>query len=583
MMILDRDVDNTAALVIDGNPTSRSILMSQLRELGLTQVAQATKLSDGRQRLEARRYDLVICEQHFPGTTETGQELLDDLRRANLLPYSTVFVMVTGEARYAQVAEAAESALDCYLLKPYTANSLAERLRQARHRKRVLKDIFTAIESEQFEAAAALCVHRFEARGEFWLYAARMGAELLLRIEKHDQARRLYEAIIAAKAVPWARLGVARSQLEGGQSTTARRTLETLLAADPEFADAYDVMGRVHVEKGDFQEALETYRRAASITPGSVSRLQKQGMLAFYVGEVEEAEKLLDRATLAGMSSKMYDYQTLVLLAFCRFAQKDSKGLQRCRENLEYLLSRRPESLRLQRFVQTCMVLEHMLAKRLASALDGLQQLASLRRDTTLDIEGGCNLLRLISELAEAELRLEEMSDWVECLTLRFSTSRSISELLARSASRHASFKLIAEKGHSQVLSHTEVAMAHALEGRPGLAIQSLLDLADQSMNAKFVETAKLTLKRYRDKLDSTEAEELEARIGALKDRYAISWAAPSLGQGPRAAGSMTLRVDVRGAKPKALSAVTAEEEAEAEPAEDLRTDSPAQAEAPAA
>ena len=200
MMILDRDVDNTSALVIDGNPTSRSILLSQLRELGLSQIAQATKLSDGRQRLEARRYDLVICEQNFPGTTETGQELLDDLRRANLLPYSTVFVMVTGEARYAQVAEAAESALDCYLLKPYTANSLAERLRQARHRKRVLKDIFTAVENEQFEAAAALCVRRFEARGEFWLYAARMGAELLLRIEKHDHARRLYEAIIATKA-----------------------------------------------------------------------------------------------------------------------------------------------------------------------------------------------------------------------------------------------------------------------------------------------------------------------------------------------------------------------------------------------
>lgn len=582
MMILDRDVDKTSALVIDGNPTSRSILLSQLRELGLAQIAQATKLSDGRQRLEARRYDLVICEQHFPGTSETGQELLDDLRRANLLPYSTVFVMVTGEARYAQVAEAAESALDCYLLKPYTANSLAERLRQARHRKRVLKDIFTAIENEQFEVAAALCVQRFEARGEFWLYAARMGAELLLRIEKHDHARRLYEAIIAAKAVPWARLGVARSQLEGGQATTARRTLESLLAADPEFADAYDVMGRVHVEKGDFEEALETYRRAATITPGSVSRLQKQGMLAFYVGEVEEAEKLLDRATLSGLSSKMYDYQTLVLLSFCRFRLKDSKGLQRCRENLEYVLTRQPDSLRLQRFLRISTVLEHMLAKRVAQALDGLQSLALLYRDTTLDIEGGCNLLCLISELAETELRLEEMNDWVRGLVLRFSTSRSMSELLVRSASKHAAFKLMAEEGQAEVLSHSEAAMAHALEGRPGLAIQSLLDLADQSMNAKFVETAKLTLKRYREKLDEATAVALEERVGVLKERYAVSWAAPSLGQGPRAAGGMTLRVDVRTTKAAAINAVTAEDEVEPEAAE-IRTETPAPAAMPAA
>ena len=42
----------------------------------------------------------------------TGQDLLDELRREQLLPFSTVFVMVTGEATYAKVTEAAESALD---------------------------------------------------------------------------------------------------------------------------------------------------------------------------------------------------------------------------------------------------------------------------------------------------------------------------------------------------------------------------------------------------------------------------------------------------------------------------------------
>jgi hypothetical protein len=223
-----------------------------------------------------------------------------------------------------------------------------------------------------------------------------------------------------------------------------------------------------------------------------------------------------------------------------------------------------------------------MLAKRLASALEGLQSLALLCKDPTLDIEGGCNLLCLISELAEAELRLEDMNDWVRSLALRFSTSRSISELLARSAAKHAAFKLIAEKGHTEVMSHSEAAMAHALEGRPGVAIQSLLDLAEQSMNAKFVETAKLTLKRYREKLDDATALALEERVGTLKERFAVSWAAPSLGQGPRAAGGMTLRVDVRNAKAKVSNAVTAVEEAEPE-GEELKTESPVPAETPAA
>jgi CheY-like chemotaxis protein len=573
MMILDRDIERAIALVIDGNPTSRSIIMNQLREVGVVQVMQAGKLSEGRQRLEARQYDIVICEQNFPGAEQTGQELLDELRRNNLLPYSTVFVMITGEARYAQVAEAAESALDCYLLKPYTANALAERLRQARHRKRVLKDIFSAIENSEFTEAAALCVKRFESRGEFWLYAARIGAELLLRIGQHDTARKLYEAITEAKAVPWAKLGVARSHVEGGQQSTARRTLEALVSADPNFADAYDVMGRLHVEQGNFEEAIETYRRAATITPGSITRLQKQGMLAFYLGQTEESERQLDRATLMGITSKMYDHQTLVLLSFARFRLKDSKGLQRCRENLEYALSREPDSVRLHRFLQTSSILENMLGKRIASALAGLQDMSKLRLDVSLDIEAGCNLMCLISELAEAELQLDEMTEWVRGLALRFATSRSVSELMTRSAARHAPFADIVKQGHSEVMALSEAAMAHALLGNPGKAVQELIIHSERTLNAKFVETAKLTLQRHRERIGA-DAEALELRIAELKEQFSESWSAPRLGQGPRAAGGMSLRIDNGAAKLPSRVAVDAE---------DVKTDSPVPADAPAA
>jgi len=63
--------------------------------------------------------------------------------------------MITGEATYAKVAEAAESALDGYMLKPHKATQLGDRLVAARVRKVSLQTIFTAIEEEKFEDAAA--------------------------------------------------------------------------------------------------------------------------------------------------------------------------------------------------------------------------------------------------------------------------------------------------------------------------------------------------------------------------------------------------------------------------------------------
>jgi len=122
------------------------------------------EIDDARTQLEARSFDVVLCEQDFAGTDYSGQQLLDDLRRHQLLPLSTVFIMITGEASYDKVAEAAESALDGYLLKPHTATSLAERLRHARQRKRTLRDIFEAVEQNQFEVAARLCLQRFHDR-----------------------------------------------------------------------------------------------------------------------------------------------------------------------------------------------------------------------------------------------------------------------------------------------------------------------------------------------------------------------------------------------------------------------------------
>ena len=181
MTLLDPDIAECRVLVVDGNATSRSIIISQLRDFGVLDIAQASRPTDARRALEYKEFDVVLCEQGFPDSSYTGQALLDDLRRAQLLPLATVFVMLTGEASYAQVAEAAESALDSYLLKPHTASALGQRLRQARHRKRMLHPIFSAIAQGSYETAAKLCVERFQQRAPYWLYAARIGAEQIGR------------------------------------------------------------------------------------------------------------------------------------------------------------------------------------------------------------------------------------------------------------------------------------------------------------------------------------------------------------------------------------------------------------------
>lgn len=541
MHALDRQLADCRALVVDGNPTSRSILAAQLRDLGVGTVSQCSKVGDARRQLETREFEFVLCEQHFPMEHYSGQDLLDDLRRAQLLPFSTVFIMVTSEATYDKVAEAAESALDGYLLKPHTATALAERLRHARARKRVLREIFEAMERGEFEQAAKLCLQRFQARSAFWLYAARIGAELLLRLGRHEAAQALYEAVIATQALPWARLGVARAQLEDNQLGPARRTLESLIAQDPSYADAYDVMGRVQIEQGQLTDALRTYRQASELTPGSLMRLQKQGMLAFYTGDHEESAKALERAASLGISSKMFDYQSLVLLAFARFQQRDSKGVQRCCDNLQHALDKAPKSRRLQRFAKTCQALSMMLLKQMAAAVSLVRELAEDIAQPDFDLEAACNLAALVARLTEAELKLGDADAWIERLGWRFCTSKGLSELLASSADSHAPFGEKLRQCHAQVHEVAEQCMAHTLNGDPRAAVVSLLAHSRRHLNGKLIELARATLQRHHARI--ADADALLADLEALRQAYASTPASPPLGQDSgREAGGVALR-----------------------------------------
>ena len=540
MALPEDDLSSSQALVADSNPTSRAILVSQLRDFGMGAIVQCSRLADARRQLEYRTFDVVLCEHHFVNDASSGQDLLDDLRRNQLLPFSTIFIMVTAEATYAKVAEAAESALDGYLLKPHTATNLAERLRQARIRKISLQEIFTAIDAEDFAGAADLCLARFKSRGLFWLYAARVGAELLLRVGKPAEAQLLYEAVVAAKTLPWAKLGVARSQMEAGQTAKATSTLENLISEDPSYADAYDVMGRAQFEQGQFDKAVATYKMAADLTPASISRLQNLGMMSYYSGDRKEAEKVLDRTTRLGLDSKMFDCQTLVLLAFARLESGDRKGLQRCRDDFARLIERNPDSARHQRLSEIVEALSSIQQSQFAKAVAQVRSMADAVKSPEFDFESASNLLALFAQLANKAIQLDEVESVVNRLGLRFCSNRSLTELLAGACAIHPPYAELIRAAQTEVMRLTESAMSLSLAGDPKAAVKNLIFHGNETMNGKLIETAQLVLNRYAAKIDDAPA--LADMVNVLRTQFAPTGTRPTLGGQRRQAGGLTLR-----------------------------------------
>lgn len=518
MRPLDEHIDGTVALVVDGDASSRAVRTAMLRDCGVGTVLQATRPQDARRLVESRRFDIVVCEFHFDRDVMTGLELMDDLRQAGLPPLSTVVMMISSEAAYGRVAEAAEAALDAYLIKPHAEAAFRDRLLQARQRKRLLSDIIEQVEAERFEAAADLAQSRVDARGPAWLQAARIGAELWLRLGRPSESVRLLEAILQTGALPWARLGLARAHVEAGAVFQARRTLESLLGDHPGYADAYDVMGRVLLDQGETWQAIEALNRAITITPNCVTRLVKLGLLVFYFGDPREALAHLEQAVRLGLNSRVFDLQGLVLLAVLQFDRRDRRGLAGSLHSMARLRADAPGSARLRRFEAVVQLLYSLLQRKVADAIAQLNEMLAESMAPDFEFEAACNLLMVLSRVDRSELHLADLDEQLTRLAERFAVSRTTCELLCGALRGDFAVMQCIRGGYAGIGAIAEEAVSLTVAGQPRQAVELLLAQARRTLNAKLKDLALHTLDRHHASIEG--AAGLREQVQDLQRRY---------------------------------------------------------------
>lgn len=100
------------------------------------------------------------------------------------------------------MVEAAESALDGLLVRPFTAALLCQRLLEARHRKSQLGDVLQALDAGRTEVAFARALKRFNDNLPYGSYCGRLAAELLLTMQRPDDARKVFEKLIRPPVPP---------------------------------------------------------------------------------------------------------------------------------------------------------------------------------------------------------------------------------------------------------------------------------------------------------------------------------------------------------------------------------------------
>lgn len=326
--------ESISTLIIEPQSGMRAQVRNMLALSGVQKVEFAVSAGAAVRKLRDQVFDLILCEFHL-GDGQDGQHLLEDLRQNAIIPLATVFIMLTGERQYEKVVGAAELAPNDYILKPFAAESLFRRIARAMEKRDALLPVYRAIEHQDTPAAIVCCHDGRTLHPQWQLDFLRLEAELHIAVGEATQAEQLYKEILELRAVPWARLGLAKSMFAQKRFSECEELLKGLVSESDQFIDAYELLARAREASGQLDEARDILAKAHARSPYRVSRTRKLGELSLELGDPAQAEEKFSEVVRLAKYSDFRNPEDHVQLAAAQLGQGNIAAAEATVRDLE--------------------------------------------------------------------------------------------------------------------------------------------------------------------------------------------------------------------------------------------------------
>jgi two-component system chemotaxis response regulator CheY len=114
-------------LIVDDFATMRRILKNILRQIGFSNIIEADDGKTALKALKKDKFDMILADWNMPEMS--GLELLKAVRSDDELK-DIPYIMVTAEAQKDNIVDAVKAGVSSYVVKPFTADTVAEKLKQ---------------------------------------------------------------------------------------------------------------------------------------------------------------------------------------------------------------------------------------------------------------------------------------------------------------------------------------------------------------------------------------------------------------------------------------------------------------------
>lgn len=284
---------DTKFLVVDDLPNMRKTMKNMLRFLGYENIEEADDGDTGIRMMSENPIDFVIADWVMPRLS--GLEMMRTAKdKPNLK--NIPFLMVTAEVDAGQIAQAAETDVDGYIIKPFVAKTLEDKIKAIINKKEnpsEVEKLFMAAEKakEKGDYGKALaCLEKVKEMNPRSARALQTMGEVFELRDEWDKAETLYrEAVETNPRYIKAHQALSEFYEKKGDTDKALQALEAAVEISPNNPDRQTRLGEIYMEKGDVDKAEEAFKIAVKHDPHSPERRTAIGEAYLKGGQEDRA------------------------------------------------------------------------------------------------------------------------------------------------------------------------------------------------------------------------------------------------------------------------------------------------------
>lgn len=281
-------------LIVDDCAPVRASIKGMTQQLGFESINLARDANEAIGKCYEIPFDFILCDINL-GDGKDGYQLFEVLKHERLLSPLCCFIIISAENQRQIVHGLIELQPDDYLLKPFAAPQLEERIVRAIKSRIGLRKVYYALYEQDYTVALEECDYIIRQENDYSISACRIKGELLLKLQRYAEAEAFYQQLITSKSLNWARLGLSVACLYQNRWEDTELQLTDLAQFDETKVEALDWLSRLYIRDGRYDAAFNMLQQAVQLSPKNIARQKAQANLASIINDKAACVRICTR------------------------------------------------------------------------------------------------------------------------------------------------------------------------------------------------------------------------------------------------------------------------------------------------